>query len=91
MPYLETPSELADFLADSIGIYGGHEDGEKKQCRVCFVFEMSARIRAAVENEQKLNPAAVVSFTIGSCKHEWVYSQSTCGNYYSCRKCGQKP
>lgn len=86
MLHIETPGDLADHLADRIGIYGGHEDGEVKQCRVCFVSEMSERIRVSVENEQKFNPPATL--IIGECQHEWVYCQSTCGNY-SCRKCNK--
>jgi len=56
MPYLETPDELADHLADLLGIYGAHGDQctEQKPCRVCWVPGMTERIRSSVLNEQRL-------------------------------------
>lgn len=64
MPYIERPDELADTLADLIGVYGAHDPFEKgeicpddprKMCRVCFVNHMTDRIRASVKNEAMLN------------------------------------
>lgn len=57
MPNLETPEELADEIADLVGIYGGHEDGESKTCRVCFVSGFADRIRQSVKNEERLQRA----------------------------------
>lgn len=56
MPYLETPDELAAHLADLLGIYGAHGEQctEQKLCRVCWVSDMTLRIRNAVLNEAKL-------------------------------------
>jgi hypothetical protein len=56
MPYIETPVELADYLADKIGIYGGHDDEctPQKPCRCCWVSEMAERIRRTVKNEASL-------------------------------------
>ncbi len=55
MVYLETPEELADKIADWCGVYGSHTDGEKNPCRICFVDEVTERIRKSVENEAKLS------------------------------------
>ena len=59
MPYIETPEELADHLADLLGIYedpkhpvspaGDHMDGCK--CRMCWVSVVADRMRRAVKNE----------------------------------------
>jgi len=55
MPHLETPDELADSLADKLGVYGVHDDlCSVDPCRVCFVSEMTQRIRDAVANEVRL-------------------------------------
>ena len=64
MPYLETPDELADALADMLGIYGAcdseicdcKKDG-KTCCRVGFLFYMAQRIRDSVINEKLVNGA----------------------------------
>jgi hypothetical protein len=61
MPHLETPDELADFLADQVGVYGAHEDGvctEQRPCRPCYVSELTARIRQSVKNEALLGSMA---------------------------------
>ena len=55
MPYLETPQELAEALADLVGVYGGHDDDEPKPCRICWTMDMTDRIRKAVENETQIN------------------------------------
>ena len=58
MVELETVDELAEELADMLGIYGDwpefgdHPDDCK--CRVCFVIRMEDRIRDSVENEEFL-------------------------------------
>ena len=61
MPLLETPSELADHLADLLGIYEDpncteekHEAGEC-DCRVHWVIQMTKRIREATKNESRLS------------------------------------
>lgn len=53
MPFLETPDELADEIADCIGVYGAHDDkcSANRPCRVCFVSDLTARIRASVLND----------------------------------------
>ena len=62
--YIEMPADLAEHLADLVGVYGAHdkacEQGAEQpmnprvtKCRVCFVFEMETRIREAVRNERK--------------------------------------
>ena len=59
MPYLETVDEFAEALADMIGIYGCGPEGDHLsdcKCRICFVSEMTNRIRQSVANEQKLYP-----------------------------------
>ena len=50
MPYLETPPELADAIANMCGIYGAHDDDvctEARPCRCCFATAMAERIRDA--------------------------------------------
>lgn len=57
LPHLETPDELADHIADQVGIYGAHEDEsctEQRPCRPCYVLDLTERIRAAVQNENLL-------------------------------------
>ena len=58
MVEFETPSELADAIADMLGIYGnGPEFGDHPddcKCRMCFVIRMEDRIRDSVENEEFL-------------------------------------
>jgi len=55
MSNLETPIELANFIADLCGVYGGGLDsGEHPddcECRSCFVVRMARRIREACANE----------------------------------------
>lgn len=64
MPYLETPDELADAIADMVGIYGGcprgfdgepDADCQECKCRIGFVAEMTDRIQRSVANERRLN------------------------------------
>jgi hypothetical protein len=60
MPQMETPAELAEYWADSLGIYSAAEEHKEDcQCRVCFVSDMTARIRDSVKNEQILTPVFV--------------------------------
>ena len=58
MPYLETPGELADAIADLVGYYGpGPEIGDHPDecdCRMCWVGAMEDRIRESVKNEDRL-------------------------------------
>ncbi len=67
MPYLETPNELADWLADQVYPTGVYEDPECTarrgdedhtadcNCRVFWVPAMADRIRQAVQNETRLS------------------------------------
>ena len=59
MPYLETPQELAEDIADRIGIYGGGPENDKHpnncNCRLCFVEIMANRIINSVKNKERLN------------------------------------
>lgn len=66
MPNLETTDELADWLADKLGIYDDSrckfEDNDwhhvsECQCRVWWVPQMADRIRRAVANENTLERA----------------------------------
>lgn len=58
MVEFETPGELADAIADMLGIYGiGPEFGDHPdecECRMCFVIRMEDRIRDSVENDKFL-------------------------------------
>jgi hypothetical protein len=58
MPFIETPDDIAERLADKLGIYGGHGDGDGAadcRCRDCFVPELVDRMRASVDNERRLD------------------------------------
>ena len=60
MPFIETVDELADTLADAIGVYGAcssngetgckYDDKGILCCRQGFVQEISERMRTAAEN-----------------------------------------
>ena len=60
MPHIEIVSEIVDELCDLFGVYGAHEHGKvcpddlRKMCRMCFSSVVSERLKAALENEQKL-------------------------------------
>lgn len=62
MPKLETPQELADDIANKLGIYCDHPEETFEQheggehCRIGFCIEMTDRIRKAAQNEQKMDP-----------------------------------
>lgn len=53
----ETPTLLADVIADWCGVYGGgpefgdHDDD--CPCRICFTIAVTNRIREAVANESR--------------------------------------
>ena len=56
MPFIEAPDELAEWLADKVGVYGGHDEkcdgpGAAKVCRICWTEDVIVRIRASVKNE----------------------------------------
>lgn len=69
MPHIETPDEIAEQVADWIGLYGGcksdGDDGcdEKNPfcCRQGFVMDLTERIRTSVENEQKIESLNLTS------------------------------
>lgn len=57
MPYIETPQELAERIADWAYVYGAGPDGDHPddcKCRMCFVEMVEKRIWQAVENGAKL-------------------------------------
>ena len=59
-PYLETPEELAEQIADWAGVYGAGPDGDHPadcKCRLCFVGMVEQRIRASLANETKVKGA----------------------------------
>lgn len=68
MPHIETPEELAEVIADWLGVYGccksdGDEGCEFNRdrpfcCRTGFVGELQERIEKSVENQNLLNKAA---------------------------------
>lgn len=68
MPYLETPDELADEIADIAEADGAcsapdlercsPDATDRDSCRTCFVSAMAARIRNSVRNERLLNAGA---------------------------------
>lgn len=54
MPYCETPEELAEALADQLGVYGPIPDSDHPDgcgCRICFISGLADRIRSAVRSE----------------------------------------
>ena len=59
MVHLETVEELAESLADAVGIYGCGEGGDNGfadhpdtcNCRICFVSDITERIKQAVKND----------------------------------------
>ena len=68
MPFIETPADLAEWLADHFGRWSdscppscqetheaptGHQDS--CWCRICFVLHVTQRIREATHNEQRLD------------------------------------
>lgn len=62
-PNLETPAELAEWLADQTNIYGvpdGSFDHDADcPCRICWVIDVEARIRASVENARVFDGSEV--------------------------------
>lgn len=64
MPYLEDVDELAESLADAVGVWGGCPDTEQtsctheKFCRTCWIIMSTQRMRDAVHREQ---PAIVAT------------------------------
>lgn len=62
MPEIETPHELADDIANQIGVYCDHpEEGYAdheggNMCRIDFVIDMTNRIRKAAQHERQLEP-----------------------------------
>jgi len=69
---IETVTDLAEQIADWIGVYGGCKNlcaeddnctydkfANPMCCRIGFVGAMEERIREAVENEKKLDQAGI--------------------------------
>lgn len=55
MPYIETPEDLAEHIANMCGVYGVAMDHPTDcRCRICLVHEMVDRIRASVLNELRV-------------------------------------
>ena len=66
MPYIETPDELAEKIADYANVYsrngcecgcaaeGGGDHDESCICRLCFVGDIEKRIRQSARNEKIL-------------------------------------
>ena len=55
MPYLELPTDLAEAIADMLGISNQHVHfADTCACRQCWTGRMVARIRNAVANERTL-------------------------------------
>lgn len=56
---METPRELAEAIADLVGVYGGGpEEGDHPsdcKCRMCFVSEMEERIRGIYFGDEELH------------------------------------
>lgn len=61
MPYIETLHELAEEIADLVGVYGAHEENEVKRCRVCFTSGLVERIRCASKNEKRLSQEEAIN------------------------------
>lgn len=69
MTKIETPEDLAEWLADQADVYGGcrgiTEDNAQGPCpddvwcRVCWVPDVADRIYRAVENAKKLKEAGL--------------------------------
>lgn len=54
MPHIEMPQDIAEELADLLGIYNSAESHlEDCKCRVCFVIGITDRIRESVANEKR--------------------------------------
>jgi len=59
MPYFENLAEYVEWLADSLGIYGGctvdnpESEGKCLGCRICWADEMETRIKSAVRETEK--------------------------------------
>lgn len=51
---LETLSDIVEQVADEAGIYGAHNDQEKRPCRGCWTSDLTDRIWKAVRLEQAL-------------------------------------
>ena len=59
MPFIETVCDLAEWLADKVGVYGAHDEkcadpSSGQTCRICWTEEVEVRIRKSVENESVL-------------------------------------
>ena len=69
---IETPEDLAEQLADWMGVYGGCKNVNDNDddctynknnpfcCRTGFVGAISERMREAVENEKKLKKSVLI-------------------------------
>lgn len=58
---IELPNELANNIADMIGVYGASEEhGEDCKCRICFVSKMEDRIINSMANLLNQNNQTIV-------------------------------
>ncbi len=46
---IEMLDDIVEQVADWVGAYGAHVDGEKKDCRNCFTSDLTRRIVSAAE------------------------------------------
>jgi len=55
---IETLEDIIEELANSVGVYGAHDDERcaVSTCRVCWTSGIEQRIREAFDIEQKLSP-----------------------------------
>lgn len=64
---VETLEDIVESLADQLGVYGAHTEGETRECRVCFTSQLTERIERAVKrvtHEENLKRLDVLQQTI---------------------------
>lgn len=55
---IETLEDIVEAFANKLGVYGSHNESycsEDQLCRCCWTSHVEARIRRALEIEQRLN------------------------------------
>ena len=50
----ESVDDVIEYLANQIGVYGCHQEGEARTCRVCWTADVKDRLLTAVETERLL-------------------------------------